>query len=1262
VTVESARGMSSARTGNAQLFVLCRLSPSSETLFRTSLAQDKEHPVWNHSEDFDFQPVSKLDFVLMAMPNGRQPYPVASAMVQSEDFLPSGLKSDLTLTGDHGAQVKLKIVIESPSQRPQSADAKVPSQDSPQEEATIDIPIPEGLSAGDSFEVEINGANFDLEVPDGYSGGDVMTVGLDQFATAETEMIDIPIPDGLSAGDTFEVELDGQTYDIKVPTGYKGGDEMQIDLQKLMSGQTEEESAPEAPAPPPTFTMASNPKRTAVEDLPPLSLGSPPSRDKSSKVPSKDADKASSVKVQLEAVEATAPEEAEASVGNGDITASFPEAKEQDEPEPDEPTSRVRISILNATDLRKLGIESPFVTCRIGKRRALEFQTPAVQETLSPTWNFVHEVAEYKPSLDVSLVVCDTSKEGKEEELGSAIISSSKFMAGAMSEEVFLEGKKAKGSLRLKLENLGSTHEYNAALAALQASGPYRLRVTVMRGNIPRSGPVKTEPYVVCKFNELEFQTPVVGNSGKPIWMYEHEIEEYVPGSPLEVKLCDSSEDGKSEVLGAAHLPSSVFFPKDYEQDLQILGQTARRSVRVKIENLGSAASFSASLASLAASGPSRLRFTVISASGLRSADEGGASDPFVVCTKPGLDTPVFKTPVVGTSLSPVWNYTNDIAEYMPGDPFELTVYDEDDDGSAEFLGKAFMNSSTFFPGGAHKDLTLVGPAAMGTLKIKVLNLGNAAEYAARLASLQDAGACRLKVSVVEARGLIKANFEPFVICSKTSAEEDEFQTQMIADKPHPAWNHEHIIEAYSPGESLEFLVCERDDKGKTIRLGRVELSADRFFPNGIDDDLVLGGKGSKGLLAIKIENLGTVADYLAQLAAEKAAAEAAAEKARIEAEERRKREEEEQERQRIEAKKAREEAEKRKIEELRRQAQEEAERKVREEEARIKREEAARLGRRLISVTIVDDTTEEVMAKASLKLASTVTELGQVVVRESKLSVMPLLYKERKPEEKPESASPTKRFSLTGKKEEVKERVPLNPEETLLEAGLETGDELRAKISSAVITASKDCTARIWNAETGRCELLLEGHTEAVCSACISPDCRFVATSSEDGSARIWNVDTGRCARQLLDHKEPVYSTAFSPDSKQVVTASEDGTAKIWVVKTGICKMTLKGHNNPVLWASFSPDGASVTTTAADGTLKIWNARTGICDRTLTGQKPVYLASFSSDGGTFVTTSGDSTAKICDILSGESLTILQGHTGLVLAAAFAPSRPVTPQ
>eukprot|EP00438_Fugacium_kawagutii_P027639 Skav231542 [mRNA] locus=scaffold84:740828:742977:- [translate_table: standard] len=114
-------------------------------------------------------------------------------------------------------------------------------------------------------------------------------------------------------------------------------------------------------------------------------------------------------------------------------------------------------------------------------------------------------------------------------------------------------------------------------------------------------------------------------------------------------------------------------------------------------------------------------------------------------------------------------------------------------------------------------------------------------------------------------------------------------------------------------------------------------------------------------------------------------------------------------------------------------------------EEARIKREEAERKGKIVISVTVLNDETEEVMAKASLRLGCKVQELGQVCIREAHLSVAPAIYSEPKPEPK-----------MVRGKVELRERFPLAPDDTLLEAGVENNAVLRAKISSAVITASK--------------------------------------------------------------------------------------------------------------------------------------------------------------------------------------------------------------
>eukprot|EP00439_Symbiodinium_sp_Y106_P062260 s5091_g9.t1 len=93
------------------------------------------------------------------------------------------------------------------------------------------------------------------------------------------------------------------------------------------------------------------------------------------------------------------------------------------------------------------------------------------------------------------------------------------------------------------------------------------------------------------------------------------------------------------------------------------------------------------------------------------------------------------------------------------------------------------------------------------------------------------------------------------------------------------------------------------------------------------------------------------------------------------------------------------EEAERQRIEDLKRQALEEAERAAREEEARIKREEAEIKGKVVVSVTVVNDETEELMAKASLRLGCKVLELAQVCIREARLSVTPAIFTEPKPE-----------------------------------------------------------------------------------------------------------------------------------------------------------------------------------------------------------------------------------------------------------------------
>ncbi|KAF9030229.1 hypothetical protein BDZ89DRAFT_949845, partial [Hymenopellis radicata] len=83
--------------------------------------------------------------------------------------------------------------------------------------------------------------------------------------------------------------------------------------------------------------------------------------------------------------------------------------------------------------------------------------------------------------------------------------------------------------------------------------------------------------------------------------------------------------------------------------------------------------------------------------------------------------------------------------------------------------------------------------------------------------------------------------------------------------------------------------------------------------------------------------------------------------------------------------------------------------------------------------------------------------------------------------------------------------------------------------------------TVRVWNAETGKKELMLEGHTNSVTSASFSHDDRHIVSSSTDSAVRVWNVEMS-------------HSSVLSPPSIQAWRIQDDG----WLVSL---------HQERLLW-----------------------------------------------------------------------------------------------
>jgi WD40 repeat protein len=68
-----------------------------------------------------------------------------------------------------------------------------------------------------------------------------------------------------------------------------------------------------------------------------------------------------------------------------------------------------------------------------------------------------------------------------------------------------------------------------------------------------------------------------------------------------------------------------------------------------------------------------------------------------------------------------------------------------------------------------------------------------------------------------------------------------------------------------------------------------------------------------------------------------------------------------------------------------------------------------------------------------------------------------------------------------------------------------------------------------------------------SILSAVFSPDGRRVLTTSKDETARLWEADSGKLLATFRGHNNEVCGGGFSPDGRRVLTASWDWTARLW-------------------------------------------------------------------------------------------------------------------
>ena len=250
--------------------------------------------------------------------------------------------------------------------------------------------------------------------------------------------------------------------------------------------------------------------------------------------------------------------------------------------------------------------------------------------------------------------------------------------------------------------------------------------------------------------------------------------------------------------------------------------------------------------------------------------------------------------------------------------------------------------------------------------------------------------------------------------------------------------------------------------------------------------------------------------------------------------------------------------------------------------------------------------------------------------------------------------------------------------------------------------------SVRLWDAATGRpIPLQLDGPSDKVAAAALSPDGTRLAASIGDHTILLWDLATGGLVTLEGPADHVAYGVRFSPDGKRLVSLHRAGetssrpafSMRVWDASSGKPIMTVDPVRATTLTqASFSPDGRRlVVCPSTSGSLAVYDAETGreefsrenpdgrllsavfspdgtrlaacgdhgirIWD--VTRREPVafwpseslhsHRLAFSRDGKHLARAGSRGIAEVWDTATGRKLQTFKGHSGSIHSIAFSP-------
>lgn len=144
--------------------------------------------------------------------------------------------------------------------------------------------------------------------------------------------------------------------------------------------------------------------------------------------------------------------------------------------------------------------------------------------------------------------------------------------------------------------------------------------------------------------------------------------------------------------------------------------------------------------------------------------------------------------------------------------------------------------------------------------------------------------------------------------------------------------------------------------------------------------------------------------------------------------------------------------------------------------------------------------------------------------------------------------------------------------------------------------TASQAGSVVMWDAYTGKEDIVFEGDGVGLTSIAFSPDGKTLVTGNLRWQVQWWDTTTGRERAKVDAHYFPVSSVAFSPSGEFVASTAWGSSwikppeAVLWDSQSLRQRAALKGHKGGLTAVAFFPNGRALVTASWDKTLRVWD------------------------------------------------------------------------